>query len=176
MSRTLSKRELTLAWLVGLIVVLGGTFLLGQSYLGKRTALIGKIAADKRQLRSLQEMLKEGSFWEQREAWVQAKQPKLDNPDQAGVQLLDYVKDIAQKNSVLLENATLHTAEARPSCISVALEVETKSPWAPLVSFLEELQTPEQFVALEMANLKVDAADNTQVHGRFKIARWYAPH
>jgi len=176
MSRTLSSRERTLATIVGLIIVLGGTFLLVESYHSKRLALTAKIAADKRQLRSLHDMLTQGEFWQQREAWVHAKQPKLGDPDQAGVQLLNYVQDLAKKHSILLENATLHSAEARPTCISVALEVETKSPWPPLVSFLEELQTPEQFVALEMANLKVDGGDNTQVRGRFKIARWYAPN
>ena len=176
MSRSLSKREQTLATIVGLIVVLGGTFLLGQSYLAKRTALTAKITADKRQLHSLQELLKEGSLWEQREKWIQAKQPKLENPDKAGVQLLEYVKALANKDAVLLENATLHTTEARPACIAVTLEVETKSPWSPLISFLYDLQTPEQFVAIEMADVKQDGADATQMRGRFKIARWYAPN
>lgn len=176
MSRTLSPREQTLATIVGLIIVLGGTFMLVQSYHGKRVALTAKIAADKRQLRSLRELLTQADFWKQREVWIHAKQPPLSDPDHAPGELLNYVQNLAKKHSILLENATLHTAEARPACISVALEVETKSPWSPLFSFLEELQTPEQFVALEMADLKVDAEDNTQVRGRFKIARWYAPN
>ena len=92
------------------------------------------------------------------------------------MQLFDFVKELARRHTVLLENPTMHPPEPRPNCISVALEIETKSGWAPLVEFLEELQTPEHFVALESANLKVDPADATQVHGRFKIARWYAPH
>jgi hypothetical protein len=57
----------------------------------------------------------------------------------------------------------------------VAIDIETKSPWSPLIAFLHELQTPGQFVALENANLKIDATDPTQLRGRFKIARWYAP-
>jgi len=176
MSRSLSKREQTLAVAVGLIVLLGGSFLLGQSYLGKRAALTAKIVTEKRQLHSFKELLAQSSFWEQREKWIRTNQPKLENPDQAGVQLLDYVQALAKKHSVLLENPALHTAEARPACVSVALEVETKSPWTPLVSFLQELQTPEEFVTIEMANLKVDPADATQVRGRFRIARWYAAH
>jgi len=175
MSRTISKREQTLATIVGLIVVLGGSFLLGQSYFEKRAALTAKIVSEKRQLHSLQELLSEGPLWEQREKWIQAKQPKLENPDQAGVQLLNHVQDLAKRHQVLPENVTLHTPEARPACISVGLELETKSPWAELISFLEELQTPEQFIALESASVKVDPEDATQVRGRFKIARWYAP-
>jgi hypothetical protein len=121
-------------------------------------------------------MLGQDVLWAQREQWLQAKQPRLENPDTAGVQLLDSVRELARRHTVLLENAAIRTPEHRPNCTSVALEVETKSPWSPLVEFLQELQTPEQFVALESVNLKIDPADATQVRGRFKIARWYAPN
>ena len=177
MSRTLSKREQTLAVIVGLIIVLGGTAMFVQSYLGKRTALVAKIAADKRQLKSLRETLAEGPYWEKREQWIKANQPKLANADQAPTQLLEYVETLAKKHSIVFANSpTLHAPETRPAYISVALDVETKSAWSPLIDFLEDLQSPEQFVALEMADLKVDADDHTQVRCRFKIARWFAPN
>jgi hypothetical protein len=176
MSRTLSTRERNLAIIVGLIVAVGGTWLLGESYLAKRASLTARIASANRQLHSMHELLAQSSLWEQREQWLQAKQPKMENADTAGVQLLDYVKELARRHGVLLENPAMHTPEPRPNCISVALEVETKSGWTSVVEFLEDLQAPEQFVALENANLKVDPADATQVRGRFKIARWYAPN
>jgi hypothetical protein len=176
MSRSLSARERTLAIVVGLIVAIGGTWLLVDSYLVQRTSLSARIASGKRQLHSMRELLAQSGLWERREQWLQSRQPKLENPDTAGVQLLDYVKGLASRHTVVLENPAIHTPDPRPNCISVALEIETKSGWAPLVEFLQELQTPEQFVALESANVKVDPADATQVHGHFKIARWYAPN
>jgi tRNA A37 N6-isopentenylltransferase MiaA len=176
MSRTLSSREKILATIVAAVVLIGGTYLLLESYASKRSALQAKIASGKKQLRSLHDMVSQSALWEQREQWLQAKQPHMENADTAGVQLLDEVRELARRHSVLLENPTIRTPDHRPECIAVALEIETKSPWSPLVEFLQELQTPEKFVALESANLKVDPADATQVHGRFKIARWYAPH
>ena len=176
MSRTLSPREKTLAIIVALIVAIGGTCMLVDSYVSRRAALNAKIASQTRQLRSMHDLLDQSALWTQREQWLQAQQPRLENPDTAGVQLLDAVRELARRHSVLLENPTIRTPDHRPNCVSVALEIETKSSWSPLVEFLEELQTPKQFVALESANLKVDPADATQVHGRFKIARWYAPN
>lgn len=176
MSRTLSSREKTLAIIVATVVLIGGTYLLIESYASKRSALTSKIASGKKQLRSLHELVGQSALWEQREQWLQAKQPHMENADTAGVQLLDAVRELARRHEVLLENPTIRTPDHRPGCISVALEIETKSSWSPLVEFLEELQTPDQFVALESANLKVDPSDTTQVHGRFKIARWYAPN
>jgi hypothetical protein len=176
MSRTLSKREQILAAVVGAIVIFGGSFILGSSYLSKRAALESKIAGQKKQLRSMNEMLGQRAFWEKREQWVQAKQPKMENSDTAGVQLLDYVQQLAKKHSVVLEKLDIHAAERRPECVAVALDLETKSPWGPLVTFLSELQSPEQFIAVETVNIKVDASDLTQMRGHLKIARWYAPN
>jgi hypothetical protein len=176
MSRTLSSREKVLATIVAAIVLIGGTYILLESYVSKRSALTARIASGRKQLRGLHELLGQSALWEQREQWLQAKQPHMENADTAGVQLLDSVRELARKHSVLLENPTIRTPDRRPDCVSVALEIETKSPWSPLVEFLQELQTPDQFIALESANLKVDPSDATQVHGRFKIARWYAPN
>ena len=176
MSRTLTSREKKLATFVGLIVALGGSYLLVDSYLSQRATLKAKIVAGQKQVRSMHEMLAQSGVWEERDKWLQATQPKLDNPDTAGVQLLERVQQLAKRHTVLLANQTIHSPDPRPTCISVALEIETKSSWPSLVEFLQELQTPEQFVALESASLKIDPADATQVHGQFKIARGYAPN
>src|SRR5580700_9308338 len=127
MIRALSKREQTLAVIVGSIVLVGGTLLLAQSYLGTRTALTGRITSEQRQLRALRTLMSESSLWEQRDHWLDEKQPKLENTDTAGVQLLDYVTGLAQKNTVSIENPAIRAPEKRPTCISVALEIETKS-------------------------------------------------
>ena len=176
MSRTLSSREKTLALIVGLIVFTGGTWMLGESYVSNRHALSARIVSQQKQLRSMRALLDQSPLWAQREQWLQAKQPRLENADTAGVQLFDSVRELARRHTVLLANSTIRQPDPRPNCISVALEIETKSPWGPLVEFLRELQTPEQFVALESAHIQIDPADATQVSGRFKIARWYAPH
>jgi hypothetical protein len=176
MKRALSARERNLATIVAIVVAFGGAWLLVDSYLDTRSKLLAKIASEQRQVQSMRLILDQADLWNRREQWLQAKQPKLENADTAGVQLLDYVQGIAKQHVVLLQGQVLHAPETRPACISVALEIETKSPWTALVSFLESLQSPDQFVALESANLKVDPADATQVHGRFKIARWYAPN
>jgi hypothetical protein len=176
MNRPLSKREQILAAIVGTIVLIGASLMLGSSYLNKRAALEAKITSEQRQLRSMRELLEQRSFWETREMWIRTAQPKLDNMDTAGVHLLDYVQKLAKKHSVLVDHMDIRSPERRPDCISVALEIETKSPWAPLVSFLAELQSPELFIALENVNLKVDGADATQMRGHLKIALWYAPN
>jgi hypothetical protein len=37
------------------------------------------------------------------------------------------------------------------------------------------VQQPESFVVFESVTLAIDPADPTQMRGKFKIARWFAP-
>jgi hypothetical protein len=79
----------------------------------------------------------------------------LTDADAAGVQLLSQIKEA--------------------DYTSVFIGLETKSSWAAILAFLHELQTLDQFIVVEDANLKIDDEDHTRMHGHFKIARWFAP-
>ncbi len=106
---------------------------------------------------------------------LKEKQPKLANEDSAGLQLLELVKELAKKHVVTIETPVIRQPIKKPDFTSVGVEIETKSTWKSLIAFLGELQNPEQFIVLDSANLKIDTADQTQMRGKFKIARWYAP-
>ena len=174
MSRALSSREKTLAALVGVIVFLLGNFILIDWAWSSAGRLRADIAAQSKQLRTFAALTADRGFWEQRDAWLQSTQPRLANPDTAAVELLNSIKDLAKKHGVLLENPAIRVPEPQAEYVSVSVEIETKSPWKPLIAFLQELQSPAQFIAVESANLKIDGADATQMRGRFRIARWYA--
>ncbi len=175
MSRALSSREKRLAAIVGAVAFLFANFLLVDWYWKNVTRLRADIAGQTRQLQQMKTMSGDLAFWEQSDAWLQAKQPKIDNADTAGVRLLNHVKDLAKKHAVLLENPSINVPAPQTEHVAVSVEVQTKSAWKPLIAFLHELQAPEQFLAVETANLKIDAADQTQIRGVFRIARWYAP-
>jgi hypothetical protein len=175
MSRTLSRREKTLAAIVAAVVFVFANFFLldwcWKSVAKGRTEIVTK----RKQLAALESLSEQRDFWEQRSAWLTAKQPKLASSDDAAVQLLNKIKDLARKHEVLLERPSIRVAERQPEYVSISVEVETKSAWKPLIGFLRELQSPEQFIAVESASLKIDTADATQMRGRFRIAQWYAP-
>src|SRR5205823_6349612 len=102
-------------------------------------------------------------------------QPKLVNEGSAGVELLDYVKSVAKKSDVVLENPAIGSPAKAQFYRSVPVNIETKSSWATLIRFLESIQQPEQFIVFETANVAIDPADPAMMRGKFKIARWYAP-
>lgn len=118
--------------------------------------------------------LREADLWAKREQWLREHQPAFRGASDASA-LLDQLKQIAAKHNVLIENPAIGSGDAAGAYQSVFAAIETKSPWPPLVHFLYDVQSPESFIVFESANIAIDSSDPTQMRGKFKIARWYAP-
>lgn len=174
MMNRLSQREKVLAGVVLGVIFLFVNLWVLSSLRRQAGALAGDLAGRKQELASLEEVLREKDQWEQRGEWLVAKQPKLENPSQAGVSLLEQIKQAAQASEVLVESPELGRLEAKAAAQSVAVTVQTKSSWEALVAFLNQLQQPENFIVLESVQLQIDPRDPTQMQGRFRIAKWYA--
>ena len=172
---TLSARERTLATIVGVVVFLLLNLFVLSAFSRKQALLREQLAARKNEQVSMQQLLAEREQWEQRDAWLSEKQPKLTDENTAGVQLLDQIRDFARPHEVTLENPAISTPARTQWYHSVSVTVETRSSWQGLIQFLQTAQAPGQFVVFESANVQIDANDPSQMRGRFKIARWYAP-
>ena len=171
----MNARERTLALLVGAIAAILVNLALFQFFTTHRSRLSEDLLTKTAQLKGLQALYTEKSLWEQRGAWVAANQPKLTNQNMASSKLLDDVREAARKQTVLIENPVIGAPERKPQYVSVPLNIDTKSSWPALVAFLREMQAPDAFLVFESATVQVDAADKTQMRGKFRIAKWFAP-
>ena len=170
----LNPRERVLSLIVAGALFLLVNYLIWSSLLGMLTKTRADLAS-RDALRAQQNVfLKERKVWEKRADWLKKRQPSLQSPAEAST-LLEEVQKIAGKHNVLLENPQLGTGDSTPNHQAVFASVETKSPWAPLVHFLYDVQQPDKFVVFESVNLQIDTADPTMMKGKFKIARWFAP-
>src|SRR5438094_7014090 len=118
--------------------------------------------------------MRERELWAKRDQWLQKTQPPLKGAEEAST-LLDQLKQIASKYNILIENPAIGNGETNATYQSVFASIETKSAWPELVHFLYDVQSPESFIVFESVNVMIDPADPTQMRGKFKIARWYAP-
>lgn len=173
MNRLTSRERILLVLVLGVLFVLGNMSLF--SWLsGKNAKIRTEFASKRSELKSMKVILEGGQLWAEREAWLNANQPKLTSPEQAGVQLLDQIKEVARANDVLLESPELGGLEVQSACRSVSVQVATKSTWPNLVKFLHSMQQPGRFIVFESANLQIDPSNATRMACRFKIAKWYA--
>ncbi len=170
----MNRRERILAGVIALA-------LFGLINLFIWSALVGGIKdarhelVDQKAIRKTQAVfLRESDLWKKRQDWVAKHQPVLKDAGEAST-LLERVKEIANKHKILIENPSLGAVVAAPDHQSIAISMETKSPWPALVHFLYDVQQPESFIAFEDVGLSIDGSDPTTMRGRFKIARWFAP-
>jgi hypothetical protein len=170
----MNRREQVLAGLVVLVLfVLANLFL--WSWLLRAIGDSRVEVAKRKQTHNEQTvLLRESDLWAKREQWLREHQPVFHGASDASA-LLDQLKQIASKHKVLIENPAIGNSPTVAAYQSVFASIETKSLWPPLVHFLYDVQAPDAFVVFESANIAIDSGDPSQMRGKFKIARWYAP-
>jgi hypothetical protein len=173
--KEMTPREKMLGALVAGVVFVLLNIVLLSSFLKKQAQSRIDLAGKIEEWKTTQVLLSERELWLKRDDWLQKKQQKLANEGSAGVELLDFTKDIAKKNEVILENPAIGTLDKSPFHRAVPVNIETKSPGPALIHFLQTMQQPEQFIVFETANIAIDPSDASMMRGKFRIARWYAP-
>lgn len=173
MIRKLNSRERIMLIVVGGIV---GVFTLSLVVSGFRrsyTDLEAQLSTRREELKAMRGVLEERELWQQRKAWLDAHQPRLESRERSGVELLDSVRNTAKSHGVTLERPEIGTSESGPSYEAVSISLQTRSNWQSLIAMMNDLQQPGQFIVFEEANLRLDQNDPTQMLGRFRIAKWY---
>ena len=170
----MTQRERMLALIVSGAIFLLINIVIWTKLFGALGSARAEVATRKATRAEQNVYITERGLWTGREQWLKQHQPSLKGPMEAST-LLDQVKQIASKHSVLIENPAIGSGESTPEHQAVFVSIETKSPWPPLVHFLYDVQQPEAFVVFESVNLAIDSADPTMMRGKLKIARWFAP-
>jgi len=173
MNRLNSRERFLIYFLSGALFLLGNWMVFG-SLARRNVGLQADLAAKRSEIKSMQALVTGAEEEARREAWLNATQPKLTNPEQAGVELLAQVKELARANEVLLESPELGRVETQPACRSVSVQLSAKGSWGNLVKFLHAVQTPESFIVFDSATLQVDPSNAKRMACQLKIAKWYA--
>jgi Type II secretion system (T2SS), protein M subtype b len=169
----MNQRERMLVFAIGAILFLLVNFAIWSFLFGMSAGARADWAA-RRATRAEQKVyLDEYQTWTKRAEWLKKNQPTLSNPAEAS-SLLTQLKQIAGKHNVQIDNPQIGATETTKTHQSVSVSIETKSGWESLVHLFYDTQKPEAFVAFETVNLMVDGNDPTVMHGRFKIAKWFA--
>jgi hypothetical protein len=175
MSTQLSQREKVLA---GVVAGIGGLFMsifLISYFFRNHAALKSDLETKQAMLQGLKALLTDAPVWQQRNAWVDAHQPKLDNPDRATARLLEQIDEIAKKHVVTITQPAHGLTVHKPEYTAITGSVEAKAEWKNLVDFFYELQGPDKFIVCENADLQIDPTDKTRMQAKLQIAKWYAP-
>lgn len=175
MRTQLSKREVILASLVGSAVFLLVNVVVINFFLKNRARLQAELLTKASQLQKGKSRLANKPMWMERDEWLKKVQPKLENDGTAGGDLLNEIREAAKKTNVQVIEPQIGTVGRQPQYASVFVTIDAKTSKEGLRDFLYEMQSPERSVVFESANLQFDKNDKTQMYGKFRIAKWFAP-
>ena len=175
MLATMNKREKFLLTVTAAVIGVLVNFYLFRYFLSARGDLTRSLAMTQSKIETLKKRETERELWAKRDAWLDQKLPVLGDPDVASKALRESVLGIAKKHTVTLEAPSPGTPVNHPTHTSLGVKFDAKAPWGAMFNFLYELQGPEQFIAIENCDLKVNREDKTQLRATLTIARWYAP-
>lgn len=175
MSAKLSKRETILATAVGISVFLLVNVVVIKYFMSNRQRLQTELATKTTLIAKSKERIASKAMWMERDEWLKKVQPKMENDGTAGGDLLNEIRDVAKKTKVETIEPQIGTVDRRPQTTSVSVTIQTKATKEALRDFLYEIQSPERSIVFESSNLQFDKNDKTQMHGTFRIAKWFAP-
>lgn len=175
MSTQLSKRERVLATVVGVVVLVVLNLWVISYFVKNHRRLRAELGAKAAQLSTNKLLFADKDMWAEREAWLKKVQPKLENEGKAAVNLKDEIDEVAKKTNLQVLEPQLGTVGRNAHAITVFVTIQAKASKEALRDFLYEMQTPERSIVFESASLQFDKDDKTQMHGTFRIAKWFAP-
>jgi hypothetical protein len=171
----MSQREKTLALLVGgAIAILLNVFLF-QFFLGKyNQSRTDKLAAEKK-LQMFRLLESEREKWSKRDAWLTSRLVPMGDQDVANKHQREALQEIAKKHQVLIESIAPGVPNRLPAYTSLGIRLECKGSWKQMPLFLDELQSPENFTAIEALELKVDPTDKFVLRASMTVAKLFSP-
>jgi hypothetical protein len=160
-----------LAILLG-VLFLGGNWYAYKWFAAKETALRSTAAELKDSEDSATIALEEIPTWTQRKAWVNDKQPPLNDEGESKAAVLEYVQKGARANKLEILEQSLNDVQHTAGGTRVNVSVKVKGGMQDLVNWLTGLQKPDNFYAVALFSLKADQ-DQKSFDCTVEIARYF---
>lgn len=171
----MSRRERVLFAVTAAVMAVLVNFYLVKFFITSRADLTKKLEAARSRVDMLKKREAERELWSQRDAWLNGKMPVLGDPEVASKELREFVLEIAKRHTVTIEAPAPGVPVKAAGHISLGVKVTASGSWEAMFNFLEDLQGPEQFIAVEDCDIKVNPEDRTQLRAGINVARWYSP-
>jgi Tfp pilus assembly protein PilO len=171
----MSQRERMIAIGLGSVIALFINVILIRFFLKHHDTQKYNIAQTQAKIDNLKRLEPERAKWEARKRHIDATMPVLGEIDVANRQLSEMIKEVAKKHNLIINQPNPGVANKASYYTALGLKIDVKGAWPQLRDFLNELQTPGQYIVLDPVEIKVDPTDKTQHHVSVTVTKWFAP-
>jgi hypothetical protein len=173
--RKWSKGEKRLSIVLGLAILVMGSFYLVSYLLDIESDLTLKIRGLEANANTDQVWLREKQFWLDRKKWIDQKQPRVAAGAVPQSELLQSLTTSAQNHKLTIQEQSFADAKSTANYRAVAVRLKLTGTLEDVVRWLAEVQQPEKFQAVTNFSLKSQAKPPA-VDLELEVARWYSPH
>jgi type II secretory pathway component PulM len=167
------KEKRLLAGLLGAIFVLFNVVGL-QAFLNRQRTLQSSIVRLQGELTEGRAILEEKTVWQERAAWLDAKQPGDDTTTtDDDAKFYEFVENSAKNAGLTYTRRDAGQRQSDGAYAEVVDSSQVKGKMEALVKWLNELQQPEAFRAIKQISVK--SGEPPEVIAEVEVARWYRP-
>jgi hypothetical protein len=170
----MTQREKVLSWIVGGVLFFVLNIVAIKFLMRNRDTIAVAREQIEGKIRGLKQQESQREMWAARNKWLDQTMQPIGDSDVATQALRDALQNLAKKYTVTLEAPQPGVPLKQATHTVLSVKVDAKAPWQQMFDFIQELQAPGQFISVD-GNLKVDAADKTQLKVSLTVSKWFQP-
>ena len=175
MMSNMSQREKMLGLLVGGAVVVLLNVLVIRFFIGKYQEYHATKLAAEGQLANFKILEGERERSAKYDAWLTANLVPLGDKYVVDKAQQDSLQALGKKNEILITQVARGVPSPNSNYTAFNTAVDCQGKWGQFISFLAELQAPNNFTVVNPLDIKVDPNDKTQFKANITVVKWFAP-
>lgn len=168
-----SERRLLV--ILGVLAAVCGGAVLVQRLLRLQHAIERREQALELKQMEAQTMLAESELWQQRLEWLKARQPVMNNENQASEEMLEALLASAAEHRLTVQKKQLHEPVMSSFYREVGVTLTVKGGLPSVFRWMHAVQSPESFYAVTKLKIMPDNADPANVVVTVHFSRLHAP-
>jgi len=152
----LSKKELRLLVAFLATIFVAGNVLVLKGYLSSLKTARARIAAVSSQRESVDLLLSDRDYWEERERWLEEHQPQLDDAGASLGSLIETLQKGARENGITILEQTIVEPSGKSRYHQASVRLKLTAPMEEMIGWLAGIQAPERFYVISQFALSVD--------------------
>lgn len=152
----LSKKETRLLLAFSATIFCAVNVIALKSYLTALTGARSRLTAYSSQRQTIDALLSDRAYWEDRQRWLDEHQPELENSGAAQGALIETLQKVARDRGITILEQTILEPTVKPYYQEISVRLKLTAPMKEMVAWLAEIQAPERFYVVDQLSLSVD--------------------
>ena len=174
----LSKKELRLLTVFSVTVFFAVNVIALKGYITSLRAVradLAKLALDRQ---SIDGLLSDRDYWRERQRWLDAHEPCLENVGAAQGDLIQTLQNVARDRGITILDQTILEPAFQPQYQEISAKFKLTAAFQDMVGWLADIQSPERFFIVNQLQLSIDTRSQEEdppATCTIQVGRIYSP-